>query len=41
MRKQDKKWHVRCEQLVEFKQKNGHWEVPRRCGQDESLGGVG
>jgi hypothetical protein len=38
MTKQDEKWNVQRLQLVEFEQKKGHCEAPRRCEQDKSLG---
>jgi hypothetical protein len=34
----DKKWNVSCEKLSEFKLKNGHCMVPRRCEQDKAFG---
>jgi uncharacterized protein YbgA (DUF1722 family) len=34
----DKQWHMKYEQLVEFKQKNGHCMVPKSYEQDKSLG---
>jgi uncharacterized protein YbgA (DUF1722 family) len=38
MTKKDKKWNIHCEQLVEFKRKNGHCMVPSTYKQDKSLG---
>jgi hypothetical protein len=34
----DKLWHQQHEKLVEFKQKNGHCQVPHKYEQDKSLG---
>jgi hypothetical protein len=38
MTKYDKQWNMHYEQLVEFKQKNGHCMVPNRYKQEKSLG---
>jgi hypothetical protein len=38
MTERDNAWNKQYEQLVEFKRKNGHWIVPRRCKEDASLG---
>jgi hypothetical protein len=38
MTKQDKKWNMSYDKLVEFKRTNGHCMVPRRYEQDTSLG---
>jgi glutaredoxin len=35
---QDRQWHLRYEQLAEFKRKNGHCRVPKMCQEDMSLG---
>jgi hypothetical protein len=37
MTKDDKKWNMQYEQLVKFKQNNGHCLVPRKYEQDKSL----
>jgi hypothetical protein len=34
----DKKWNMRYEQLLKFKQNNGHCVVPKSYEQDKSLG---
>jgi hypothetical protein len=38
MTKKDKLWHQQYEQLLAFKEKNGHSIVPHRYEQDKSLG---
>ncbi len=38
MNKQDKKWNMQYEKLVEFKRNFGHCRVPKIYEQDKSLG---
>ena len=32
------KWYSRCEELMQFKQENGHCNVPHRCKKNKQLG---